>query len=92
MRLVDREGLQAYLCGISRWTVRRYEKQRMPYIQAVKGSPRLYDLDEVDAWLKRDKTQPVERPLPEAPRRRGKKKKGHWVDLAARVAALDMVR
>ncbi len=58
MRLVDREGLQKYLCDVSRSTVWRYMRQGMPFIQAVKGSPYMYDLDAVDAWLVRDQTQP----------------------------------
>ncbi len=85
MRLTDREGLQKYLCGISRVTVWRYMRQGMPFIQAIKGSPYMYDLDAVDAWLKRDQ-KPVERVEPAKPS--GKVKKGHRVDLAAFVARL----
>ncbi len=87
MRLVDRKGLQKYLCDVSRSTVWRYMRQGMPFIQAVKGSPYMYDLDDVDAWLKRDQ-KPAEKVEPAKPSGTGKPKRGHRVDLASYVARL----
>ncbi len=75
MRLVDREGLQKYLCDVSRSTIWRYMRQGMPSIQAVKGSPYMYDLDAVDVWLTRDQ-KPVEKVEPAKPSGGKVKKRG----------------
>ncbi len=90
MRTVNRKKLCEYLGGIGDKTLRRWlgdglDKARLKL--GTRARSELYDLDAVDAWLRRDQQPAVDAV---EPAKEQKPKKGKRVDLKAMIESLSL--